>query len=69
MAKKTKKAPETPEQYDLVGNIIAYESGELSDENTIKLFQHLINNGQAWKLQGHYGRTAMALIKAGYCTQ
>lgn len=53
--------------YDVTGNIIAYESGELSDEDTVILFQHLIDSGLAWSLQGHYGRTATALINAGLC--
>ena len=56
-------------KYDVVGNIIAYESGELSDDETIELFQNLIDSGQAWSLQGHYGRTASALIDAGYCSR
>lgn len=46
--------------------IIAYECGELSDEGIIELFQDLVNTGLAWSLQGHYGRTAKALIEAGY---
>ena len=53
--------------YDLTGNIIAYESGELDEEGIIELFQHLIDNGLAWTLQGHYGRTANALIKDDLC--
>jgi hypothetical protein len=51
----------------LTDKIIAYENGELSDEQLIRLFQQLINNGMAWSLQGHYGRFANALIAGGYC--
>ena len=45
--------------------IIAYESGELSNNDTLKLFAELIKTGQCWSLQGHYGRTASALIEDG----
>lgn len=55
------------ERYDDVGAIIAYEQGELDESETVTLFQHLIDTGQAWTLQGSYGRTATALIEAGHC--
>ena len=52
---------------DLIGEIIEYESGEMSEEDMIVFFQKLIDNGMAWTLQGHYGRTATALIEQGLC--
>jgi hypothetical protein len=52
---------------DQVSKIMAYEDGELDEEQTIELFQELINSGLAWSLQGHYGRTAQALIEQGLC--
>ena len=57
----------TAEKYDEVGAIIAFEQGELDKDQTIELFQHLINSGLVWRLQGFYGRTAEHLINAGYC--
>lgn len=50
-----------------IDKIIEYEQGELDDESIVVLFQDLIDSGDAWTLQGHYGRTAMSLIEAGYC--
>lgn len=55
--------------FDVVGQIIAYESGELEHEDILQLFQHLIDTGMAWILQGHYGRTAANLIENGLCTR
>ena len=53
---------------DLTEYIFNFEMGILDDEDTIVLFQELIDTGMAWTLQGHYGRTAQMLIDEGYCT-
>lgn len=55
------------ETFDTVTAIMLYEEGSLDDEDTTELFQHLIDSGDAWTLQGSYGRMATALIEAGYC--
>lgn len=47
--------------------MMEFEEGNLTEAETVDLFQHLIDNGMAWSLQGFYGRTASALIDAGYC--
>lgn len=52
----------------MIDQIIAYEDGTLTEEAIIALFQNLVDTGLAWTLQGHYGRTAAALIEAGYVT-
>jgi len=54
---------------DIVDKIIAYEQGDLNEEETIALFQELVNDGTAWTLQGHYGRTAQALLDADLITR
>ena len=54
-----------PRPFDLVGAIIAHESGELDAAGTQRLFQHLVDTGMAGRLQGSYGRTAQALAEAG----
>ena len=53
---------------DLTSKLVAFEEGHLSDEETIELFQHLVDTGLAWSLQGFYGRTAAVLIEKGYIT-
>lgn len=50
---------------DNIDRLMDYEQGKLSEEETIVLFQALVNSGLAWKLQGHYGRTAKAMLDAG----
>lgn len=52
-------------KFDVVGAIIAFEEGALDQDGTLELFQHLVDNGMAWTLQGAYGRTAAQLLEAG----
>jgi hypothetical protein len=49
-----------------VDKLIAYEEGQITqDEEIIELFQHLIDTGTCWHLEGHYHRVAATLIEAG----
>ena len=47
--------------------IIRYENGQCDIDEIAREFQKMIYNGIVWTLQGHYGRTANALIKEGLC--
>lgn len=50
-------------EFDLIGYIMDYESNNMDDKRMLELFAHLIKTGQAWTLQGDYGRTANILIE------
>ena len=52
-------------KYDLVSAIMGYEDGSLDQDEEIELFQHLVDTGQAWTLQGMYGRQAQRMLDAG----
>jgi hypothetical protein len=52
-------------QMNVMSGILDYEMGILEDEDVITLFQHLVDTGMAWQLQGSYGRTAQHMIDAG----
>ena len=49
---------------NLTDKIIAYECGDIDEAGILQLFAELIKSSMAWTLQGHYGRTAKALIDA-----
>jgi hypothetical protein len=49
----------------LVDQLIAYEEGQVTEDEQIALFQHLIDTGTCWHLEGHYHRVAATLIEAG----
>jgi hypothetical protein len=50
---------------ELTERMVAYEQGDLNQEDTIQLFQELCDTGMITNLQGHYGRFAFQLMEAG----
>lgn len=50
--------------YMAVGIAEGFEEAE-SEERVIEAWQHLVDTGLAWRLQGWFGRTAAQLIEAG----
>lgn len=53
------------ERFDLVGWVIDYESGNLTEDEIVTGFKHLIRTGLIHQLQGHYQRAAQAYINNG----
>ena len=49
----------------IADTIFAYEAGELDEAEVVDLFQELLDSGLVWSLQGHYGRSAVALLEQG----
>lgn len=49
-------------------DIIEGMYSDLDDHEEIEAWQHLIDTGVVWHLQGHFGRTADDLIQQGVCT-
>jgi hypothetical protein len=51
---------------DLVGKIIAWETGELGTHEFVDLIGELVSTGAIWHLQGSYQSYASALLGGGY---
>jgi hypothetical protein len=50
---------------DYDATMIAEGVQEATKEEQVEAWQHLVDTGLAWKLQGYFGRNAMMLIEAG----
>lgn len=52
------------DDYTAVGIAEGYVEPE-TEEQVTEAWQHLVDTGLAWRLQGWFGRTAAALIERG----
>lgn len=59
--------PTFVEELDIVSMLMEFDDGTQEPAQTLKMFQHLIDTGAVWKLQGTYGRLATDLIRQGQC--
>ena len=50
----------------IVDLMIKWEDEGLAPKDELELFSYLITTGDAWTLQGFYGRTADFYIENGY---
>jgi hypothetical protein len=51
---------------DLIDQMMEYESGLLSDPETLEMFSTIVKEKMQYSLQGHYGRTVTSLIIDGW---
>ena len=59
-----KEKKQKMDSYTAVGLAEGFIEADSEDE-VIEAWQHLVNTGLAWQLQGFFGRTAEALIEDG----
>lgn len=52
---------------DFTAVMIAEGVEDADEERQIEAWQHLIDTGLCWRLQGWFGRQAVALLDAGIC--
>ena len=50
----------------IVDKMIAYEGGEMNEEEVVEFFQELLDRRLINSLQGHYQRTAALLLELGH---
>lgn len=55
--------------FEAVAICEGFDDKEHDAETTIAAWQHLIDTGLCWRLQGWFGRTARSLIDEGVCTE
>lgn len=74
MAEQTTPTPETLSDFDAAmiaegcWELAGYDpEAEDAEEVFLAANQRLINTGQAWSLQGFFGRQAQRLIDEGHC--
>jgi hypothetical protein len=48
-----------------VDQLIAYEEGQITHDEEVAFFEHLVETGVCWQLSGHYQREAATLIEEG----
>ena len=53
----------------IVDKMIAYEGGEMNEEESIEFFQELLDRRLINSLQGSYQRTASILLELGHIEQ
>ena len=50
-----------------VDSVLALVNGELDELESAQAMQGMINSGDAWRMEGSFGRSAMSAIEAGHC--
>jgi len=53
---------------NLTAILICDGSQDATEDEVVAAWQHLIDTGLVWQLQGFYGRMARELIEHGVCT-